>query len=61
MKKVIIGQESSCSLFIPVMPCHRLCFVQKLQYIIVQVLVLACFIFVNRPLNVFNVGFNAVK
>jgi hypothetical protein len=61
VKKVIIGQENSCSLFIPVMPSHRLCFIQKPQYIIVQVLVLACFIFVNRSLHVSDVGFNAVK
>jgi hypothetical protein len=61
VKKVIIGQENSCSLFIPVMPCRRLCFIQKPQYIIVQVLVLACFIFVNRSLHVSDAGFNAVK
>jgi hypothetical protein len=59
VKKVIIGQESSCSLFIPVMPCQRL-FQQKPRYIIVNVLVLACFIFFARPLNVSGIGFNAV-
>ena len=32
MKKVIIGQESSCSLFIPVVPCQRLFLTEALVH-----------------------------